>query len=479
MANQDLATTIEDHALEQVPQEDRKNWLWITWNSAGLITTLVMLFFGALVCFVAGVKTALLAGAASFCITMPVAWALARIAYTTGYSSTLITRQYGLGNRGSALASIIFASFIVGFLALENALLYRGVVFYFGIENTLLHQVLIYGGLTLVWILLTTFGFVLVSRVSSIMLIAFLLVLAYVLADILTQTGSSVVEVLDFGSQFPADTLLHMGIRTDLDKFIFGLNILIGPATGLALNNADFGRYGKSTAHIGTAVTIAIFMQSLVIMLVGGMLMYAGAGVMVDYYHAGGMSLNEAHRQVLRNPDSIAATFMVFAGTTGFVLMFLAQAKAQVLNAYSSSLCLANLVDAVTHWRPGRFFFVILANVIALLMLYGHILEYVESWIRLLGVMLSAISGVIILDYYLLRPRLEKRGKAPAGQVSVNWAGVISVLLAVLLAHFLLKPYIRIEVLTSYAFVFLIYLPLRLFLARGDTGNCALGKPGG
>ncbi len=46
----------------------------------------------------------------------------------SGTSSTVTARFYGLGTRGSALASLIFAFMILGFLALENALLYYAPV---------------------------------------------------------------------------------------------------------------------------------------------------------------------------------------------------------------------------------------------------------------------------------------------------------------------------------------------------------------
>ena len=54
-------------------------------------------FFGALVCFVAGVKIALVAGLISFGFGSLSGWGLAHIAYSNGYSNTLITRQCGLG----------------------------------------------------------------------------------------------------------------------------------------------------------------------------------------------------------------------------------------------------------------------------------------------------------------------------------------------------------------------------------------------
>ena len=209
---------------------------------------------------------------------------------------------------------------------------------------------------------------------------------------------------------------------------------------------------------------IAIFFQSLIMMAIGGVLMKAAAPVMVTFFtDVTGLAVDVARHQVLKSPDSIAATFMVFGGVLGFLLMILAQAKAQVLNTYSSSLCLTNLFDALFRWKPGRITFVVLANVIALVMLYGEILHFVEAWIRLLGVLLSALAATIILDYYLVGRRLNRN---PGSVVTVNWAGVIAILAAVYLAHWLFKPWQPIEALTSLFCVAVIYPLLRLTVFR-------------
>ena len=466
MVTQDLATTMEDHALERVPDSERENWLQITWNTAGLVTTLVILFFGAVVCFVAGIKIALAAGVVSFAIGSSLGWAMARIAYETGYSNTLITRRYGLGVRGSALASLIFGCLIVGFLAVENGLLYRGFLFFFGVDDGLMMRLMIYGGMTIAWILLTAFGFAVVTRFSSIMLIGFLLVLVWMVFTVVGQSGAAWSEALIYDSQLDAMALSAMGIVSATDKFIFSLNILLGPSCALALNTADFGRYGKSTADVGTAAMLAIFVQALLMMFIGGVLMKSATTIMVDYYvTVAGMPIEQARQQVLQSPDSIGATFMVFGGLLGFLLMLLAQAKAQVLNSYSSSLCIANLLDALLRWRPGRVFFVIMANVIALLMLYGHILEFVEAWIQLLGVLLSALAGTIIMDYYVVGPKLKRAGRGGVDEI-VNWSGVVTIIAAVMLAHYVLQPYLRIEVLGSLLCVATLYPLLRLVIMR-------------
>jgi len=459
-----LGKIIEDHALERVPDGERENWLKISWNTVGLITTLVIMFFGAVVCFAAGTRIALLAGIVSFVIASTLGLCIARVAVETGYSNTLITRKYGLGVRGSALASIIFGLLIVGFLAVENGLLYRGLLFFLKWQDDWQARIVLYGAMTLIWILLTAFGFGAVTRTSSLMIVGFFIVLAWMLYVVLSGSQEDLSATMQFGSQLDAATLGGMGIRSDVDKFIFALNLLIGPACALALNTSDFGRFGKSTGHVAAAAMIAIFFQSIVMMVIGGVLMKAAAPAMVNYFtDVMGLPLDTARHQVLKSPDSIAATFMVFGGVFGFVLMILAQAKAQVLNTYSSSLCLSNLFDATIRWKPGRITFVILANVIALVMLYGEILHFVEAWIRLLGVLLSALAATIILDYYVVSRRFKPAAEEPA---VVNWAGVIAILTAVYCAHWLFRPYQPIEVLSSLAVVAVLYPALRLTVFR-------------
>jgi cytosine permease len=463
MAGGRISELMEDHALERVPEAERKGWLTMSWNTMGLVTTLVMLYLGSLVCFVAGVKIALLAGVTALVIGSALAWGIARIAYVTGCSGTVLTRQYSLGVRGSALASIIFGTMVISFLAIENALLYRGILFFFQADDTLMLRVTMYGLFTLTWITLTAFGFELVARASSVMVIAFLIVLFWVVVEIVLASGRGLSEALLFSTQLPNTALQAMGINSSLDKYVFALNILIAPAGTLALNNADFGRYGRSTFDVGVAGTLAILLSTCVVMLIGGVLMYAGADTLTSYFVGQGQTQEAAQQRVLHSPDSIAATFMIFSGVLGFVLMFLAQGKAQVLNTYSSSLTLTNLFDALLGWRPGRFYFVVLANVIALLMLYGHILEYVEAWFTFLGVFMACLVGVIIVDYYFVAPRL--RGISYA-QESINYAGVITVIVSTVCAHYVLNDLIQVEFFTSLLGAMIMYPALRLTIFR-------------
>jgi len=134
---------MEDHALEPVPDSERQNWLSLSWNTAGIVTTLIQLFLGALVAFVAGLKIAVIAGVFVVIVGFLMGWGVGHIGYRKGCSSTLISRTYGLGNKGSILASAIFGFMIIGFLAIENALLYKGFLFFFEIQDDLVSSLLL------------------------------------------------------------------------------------------------------------------------------------------------------------------------------------------------------------------------------------------------------------------------------------------------------------------------------------------------
>jgi cytosine permease len=157
--------------------------------------------------------------------------------------------------------------------------------------------------------------------------------------------------------------------------------------------------------------------------------------------------------------------------------MVLAQSKAQVLNTYSGSLALTNLADVALNWRPGRIVFVILANVIGLVMLYGKILALVNAWITILGVMTTALAMVMICDYFIVRPRLGQKDISSHRDDMINWSGVISVVAATVLAHYVLNRYQPIEFFTSALTVLILYPSLRLLTNRTSEPGAPDARP--
>jgi cytosine permease len=460
-----VTRAIEDHALEPVPAGERHGWLAMTWNTAGIVTTLVQLFIGALLTSVAGFRVAVLAGVVVCLIGTAFGWACAHIAYKTGYSSTVLSRRFGFGTKGSGLVSLIFGFMIIGFLALENALLYKGFLFYLRQPDSTGLSILIYGVMTVGWILLTTYGFNFIARVSSVTLILFLLLLAWMTWTVLHLSGMGLGTALAFPAQFPAAVLKGMGVTTPVSAFIFCVNVMIGSAGALAFVDADQGRYARSSLDAGIAALLGNAALAILMVAMGGLIVHAGMPALIDYYvHVEGMKTADAARIALQSPDSIAAAFVIFGGIGGTILMLFAQSKAQVLNTYTASLSLSNLFD-VANLRISRLAGVIIANLVGIAMLFGNILAKIAAWMNILGVVTTALATVIIMDYFVVRPLGGLRHERGAGD-SVNWAGVIAALAAILIPQFMPAGLVPVPFFATVVIAAVIFVPLRLVMLR-------------
>ncbi|MDR2155242.1 MAG: purine-cytosine permease-like transporter [Burkholderiaceae bacterium] len=457
----DIKQRMEDHALESVPQEARHGWLRLSWNTAGIGTTLIIMFFGALGSFAAGLKIAMIAGLFVATVGSALAWASSHIAFKTGLSSTVMARRHGFGKLGSLLGSLIFGSLVIGFLALENVLLYVGFRFAFNMPDTLTSQIIIYGILTIAWIFFTAYGFGVVSKVSSFTLVTFIALLVFITWRVVAadQTG----QVFSFQALFPPEALSAMGAADDFGKFLFCINLFIAGAFGLSMIGADLGRFARSSTAVGVAVIVGNLAMTVVMVFVGAIFMYAAMGKLIEHYTTVMHMTTDAAQKLAMSPDGVTAGFLLFGGWIGVVLMILAQGKAQVLNTYSGSLALSNFFDALGI-RTRRVIMVVFANVIALLLIAFGILDWVQTWIEVLGVMITAFVSVMIADYYFVTPRL--RSSDEDEPELINWAGVITTIAATALAHNVLIKVMPIQIITSLLSGFVLYPLLRLTIFR-------------
>ena len=457
-----LADVVEDHALGRVPEVQRKTGWALSWMAMGIATTLVQLLIGSYVAAVAGMGWAITADVLVALFGGTLGWMVALISRQEGLSSTVTSRFYGLGARGSIIASVIFGFMILGFLALENSLLYYGTIFAFGWHNTLLARLLIFGVLTIGWVLLTTFGINLVLKIASYLMVAFLILLAYMFYRSGFTSGVAFVTVFTHGALIP-------GLGGAWQRFATVLVTLAGSAGALALCDADYARYARTPRDVVIMAYAGSFMMDIVIMIAGAVIVYGGMGPAIHYlvsHHMSSAAAAPAAVTALAS-NNTGAFFIILSAVIGFILMYAAQIKAQTLNTYSGSLALTNLFDALGKWRPGRFSMVILGNLIALLMIAGGILNLIDSWLNILGIMTTSFAGLMIADYYIVR----KRTLADHSRVeSVNIAGIVSITVAVVLAVVLETTHVfPLGFLTALVAVLIVYPVLRGLVFKAGT----------
>ncbi|MEO6825713.1 MAG: cytosine permease [Microbacteriaceae bacterium] len=453
---------VEDHALTPVPLSERKSGWGLMTNTAGIASTLVQIAIAAAVTMIAGVGWGILAGVIVAIFGGALGWFVGHVAYVSGTSSTVTARHYGLGRQGSVLASLIFAFMILGFLALENALLYYGTLFMFGWAPTLLNAILIYGVLTVVWILLTMYGMKVVQRTSTILLIAFVALTITMAVVAVSQSSLSLGDILSAG---PIG-----GSGDQLASFGLVISMLAGSAGALALVDADYARYARSTKDVGILAVGGSVMIDIVVVILGTLIVHASTAQAGQFLKSNpaaaasqvGDSIADKVSWMIAN--NTGAYFIIIFGFFGFLLMYIAQVKAQVLNTYSGSLTLSNLVEGVTGKNPGRLTGVIVGNIIALLMIAGNILGLLSSFLGILGVSTTALAAVIIADFFIVRKR---RPALATENEAINWAGVISVIVAAVTGSVLSETGVTpLGFVVSLVIVLVLYPILRLYVLR-------------
>ncbi|MFE4196988.1 purine-cytosine permease family protein [Paenarthrobacter sp. NPDC056912] len=474
-SGESFAVKVEDHALTPVPRSERKSGWGLMTNSAGIASTLVQVAIGAAITMIAGVGWGILAGVIVAVFGGVLGWLVGHVAYVSGTSSTVTSRYYGLGRRGSVLASLIFAFMILGFLALENALLYYGTLFMFGWTPSLANAVMIYGVLTVIWILLTIYGMKVVQRTSIILLTAFV---------VLTVTMATVAlanSPLSLGAIMSAGPIGGSG--NEAASFGLVVSMLAGSAGALALVDADYARYARSTRDVGILAFGGAVMVDVIVVVLGAVIVHASQSSVTNFLSANpaaaesqmGETIAEKVSWMIAN--NTGAYFIIIFGVVGFILMYVAQIKAQVLNTYSGSLSLVNLAEGLTGKSPSRLSAVIVGNVIALLMIAGNILGLLGSFLGILGVSTTALAGVIIADYFIVRKR---QPAAEREAESVNWAGVISVIVAAVVGSILSETGVTpLGFLVSLIIVIFLYPVLRNYAFKAPEPPVELVVPSG
>ncbi|MHB1627153.1 MAG: purine-cytosine permease family protein [Bacilli bacterium] len=462
MVERNIATVIEDHALNRVPDNERKSGWALSWLTMGIATTLVQLLIGSVVTAMAGVGWGIVAGVLVALFGGTLGWLVGRISFQEGVSSTVTSRFYGFGARGSFLASAIFGFMILGFLALENALLYYGTIFAFGWQDTLTNRILIYLVLTVVWILLTTFGTNLVMRVSSILTIVFLLILIFSMWKAGFQSGTPIGQIMTHAALIP-------GLGGGASRFMNALVTLSGSAGALALVDADYARYAKSSKDVAVMAFMGSFAIDILVVVAGTIVVYGGTGPAIKYVLAHHMASSANVVQVTNGliQDNTGAFFVILAAVAGFVLMYVAQIKAQVLNTYSGALALTNFFDASFKWRPGRFWMVILGNLVGMAMVFMGILGTISAWLGILGIVTTSFCAVMIADYYIVRH--SKMADHDAVE-AFNVAGLVSVILASVVSYWMQVSHVfPLGFLASLVTTIALYWILRTSVLKPGT----------
>lgn len=461
-AGSTIAQAVEDHALVSVPMAERQSGFKLAMSPMGVATALVIFAVGGFTVLLSGFWIGLLAGFIATIVGYSMGYYLGKMTFQTGMSSTVTSRFFGFGVKGSSLGAAIFAFMILGFLALESALLYEGTLLMFNLQDTMLVKISLYGVLTLAWILLAIFGLQLALRVSKYMIVVTLVVTFYMIYHLYGVRGMD--PMLVFNSTGSVTGGFWPKLSTAL--------VLMGATAGtIALVTIDFARYCRNTQDVKVLAMAGPLMQNLIMIVLGGLVVIGGIPEVAEYlmHRQAGLSPQQASEAAAGFAmTNTGAFFVVLAGWVGFITIYAAQAKAQAINAYSGSLVLVNLLDALTGKKPGRAFMVVLGNIFALMMIGAGILGQFVAWLSYLGCMTMGLCGVMLIDYYYVRK--GQFSLQTAKVESCNWAGVITLIITSGIGIVLIASKVfELGFFVTLGLSFLIYPALRKLMPEGTA----------
>lgn len=416
---QGIVASGEDHALVSVPQNERQSGAKLSLVPIGVNTALAVLAIGGFTVVLSGFWNALLAGLISMVVGFVLAKLMGNLSFKTGMSSTITSRYFGVGVKGSSIGGFIYAFMLLGFLALENALLYEGTILMFNLEDSIGIRIGIYGVLTIAWILLAIFGLKLALKASSIMTCVTIMICLYMIYQIFFINQVNFSEVINSTGIVPGSMW---------EKMLASI-ALVGAIGGTtAMLTADIARFCRTQKDVTILALAGPITQNIFVVLIGGLIVVGGMPQVIDYLmqRQAGLSPEEAAIAaggfVMSNTG---AFFVVLAGWVGFITIYAAQAKAQAINAYAGSLALVNLINALIQKKVSRVLMVVVGNILALLMISAGILHQFTVWLASLGCMTFALTGVMIADFYIVR-KGQYHSSLMDQVENWNWAGVIT-----------------------------------------------------
>ncbi|AXL92926.1 hypothetical protein C4J65_35110 [Streptomyces sp. CB09001] len=458
-----LAAAAEDHALVSVPAADRKSGYQLALSPVSVATALVVFAIAGFTVVLAGFAVGLTVGVLVAAFAVFLGRSLGRMAFETGMSSTVTSRFFGFGFMGSALGSVVFAFMILGFLAVEAALLYQGTLLMLDLPDSWPTRILVYGLMTLAWITLAVFGLKFALRASGVLTAVTLLVTVYMIVHIYVIQGADPTEVFGYGGVVPGGVW---------PRFEAAVGVMGATAGTIALVTTDFARYCRTRRDVTILAAAGPLTQNVLMTVLGSLVVIGGMPEVVDYLMAHNTDLGPEAAAAAGSTyvmQNTGAFFVIFAGWAGFITIYAAQAKAQAINAYSGSLSLVNLVDSLTGRKPGRAVMVVAGNIVALVMIAAGILEKFTDYLAYLGSMTLGICGVMIADYYLVRRARYDRSTHRVERW--NWAGVITLVLSAAVGIALMATDVfSLGFLVSFALTLVVYPVLRHMLPEG-TGT--------
>jgi len=393
MSKQEKEGFVEQHALDQIPMNQRQNWLSIALIWAGAMISVTSLMVGGALVSGLSLGMAIGAGVVGYLIIMAFMVFQGMQGADLG-RPTVINAESSFGKQGAGFViSFVLGVSVMGWFAVQTSV--AGAAFSGFITEM--------GGSFPLWLSSLLWGTVmLVTAIVGIKALAYLNYIAVPALIILAVVGTTMAI-----KQFGVEGLSSVQPATPF-PFFNGVAIAVGGFAVGGVIAADYSRYAKDRK--------GSVLSSMVGVLPLGIILIAAGAVMAV---------------VAGSYDITAVISSLGFPVLGFIILILATWTTNAVNAYSGGLAITSMFKLDSSKRA--YATAVAGGIGTILAVLGFITHFI-SFLTVLTAGITPIAGVMIADYWI-----RNKGKAEnwAPSEGINWVGVIAWLLGTFTGLFL------------------------------------------
>lgn len=352
-----------DYSVMRVPNENRRSFMSMFFVFNGVVICAAALWAGSALATGLNLVDSIIACLAGFAIAAIVGGFVASIGAREGVSSTMLSR-HTFGRYGAIIVGLIFAITNWGWYAFQAG-------FFGDVINTMFpghfltqpNVAAFWGGCLMI-----------ITAMIGYKGLAFLSFLSIPLMLVIIAAGDAAII-----SNVGLDKILA-AVPSNPITLAQGITIAAGGMGVGCVISADVSRYAKKGSH-------GFWSFLLAIVLVNNFVVISGSAITL----------------ATGTPNLPQAMVAAGLGVSSLVMLILAQWTTNDNNLYSTTLALINLIP-VKKW--------ILALVLGILASIAAAMGIVDSFVpflTFLGTYIPPIGGIIMADYFLIRPMVYKK----------------------------------------------------------------------
>ncbi|HHH1378519.1 TPA: cytosine permease, partial [Yersinia enterocolitica] len=381
----------DDYSVSRLPVSAKSSFISVTLVRVGAITTLAQFMLGATLGHAMTFNQAMLATFLGSLLLQFVSLGLGIAGAREGLSISLLARWCGFGRIGSIIIGCGIAISLLGWFGILNAVFAESLHHMLGDLISFSWAAAISGiGFTI----LVAFGFKALSWTAKLAVPLFFLAIFWISLNLLAGHN-----IADLAVVIPTGKPITIAA---------GATMVAGGYIVGALMTPDISRYCKNSRHV--------FWMTMICILVGEFIVN---GIAILIAHA-------------LNTDDVVTIMIQTSGWIGLLTVILATIKINDVCLYSSSLALTNVVQGITGNRLSRTWLTVLLGIVGTILSMAGILDKFTDFLTLLGVVFPPISGVMLVDYYVLRTNRQlldasrQTQTLPKSTQLIGWKAIVA-----------------------------------------------------